>query len=666
MDLSRPDMSGSRPDRPAGTAQPTQSFQLRIDFTGNLPDSPVEIACELSGLRVWVTDVKDASVDVAALLTSRGVTTTIEQGLPVFPAAALPQVATIGELDVVPVGLLRPIWQILTSSPPTDIPLMVEAVERGVVVSWFSEDSRSEFVPFEAVPALLTLGLPFIAAPATWDLLFERSPVPVRVGTVASNPDGFYEISASAPQLVESAPIRGLFRIAESKYGVPISYVADLKKLRGFAWKTPPPPPPTRPQIPVIPIDLRPHILEAVPELLARSQWGGQVLAWDGGLGRRLAVLAALEAADAFPAVVVCPPWAVWLWQRNLDLFGRSYSLTSADADVLISTYHDLSLRRDVISPVAIVFDHPHDAPVAELSAAQHLAEVYPEALKFSLVSSADADLSELWPALALCRPAEFGLSSDLSTQLWRYSGDREAAARVHAEAYVHFRSHDSIRLGGASTYHQSLTRVVSLPGDLADELRRLATSDPDPSRALSAVLEATSAGTGAHLSPKLAAAMALARDELAEGRRVAVVSAHRSTLTMLRSAFTPTPALLAVYPNSDAVVAEAAAHHGPVVLLVLSSVCMPDLSRLDAVIFCDYPWNTDDIDRICGPADQMGPRTVAVVHAAGSVDDRLAVFAALRRETTLSFPAASAPPTESEARHLLAALDVENRLPGL
>lgn len=654
-------------DSPRTETDPASpSFQLRIDFTGSLPDSPVEVTFELSGLRVWVTDVKDPSVDVAALLTSRGVAVTIESGVPVFAAASLPEVARIGELDVVPVGRLRPVWRVLTAAPPSDIPLMVEGVEKGVVVSWFSDDAHSEFVPFESVPALLTLGLPFIADLVTWERLFAETPVPVRVGTVAASPDGYYEISASAPQLVESAPIRGLFRVSDSKYGVPAAYISDVERLKGFAWKTPKPSPVLRPSPPVIPLDLRDHILAAVPELLQRSRWGGQLLAWDGGLGRRLAVLAALEAADAFPSVVLCPPWAVWLWQRNLDLFGRSYSLTSDHADVLISTYHDLSLRRDTISPVSIIFDHPADVPISDLRAARHLSAVYPEALKLGLVSSADADLAELWPALALCRPAEFDLSADVETQLWRYSGDREAAALTHAEAYIHFESASTRHSEGKGPYHQSLTTLVAPSQDLLDELRRLVNASSDSNRALAAVLEATSAGTAAQVSPKLASAMAMARAALVKGQRVAVVSPHRRTLTMLRAALTPVTTFMATFPNSDAVVAEALASPGPSALLVLSSVCSPNLSRMDAVIFCDYPWNTDDIDRMCGPADSSGPKSVAVVHAVGTVDDRLAVFAALRREVSVTSAAASAPPTEMEARHLLAALGHEGRLPGL
>ena len=82
--------------------------------------------------------------------------------------------------------------------------------------------------------------------------------------------------------------------------------------------------------------------------------------------------------------------------------------------------------------------------------------------------------------------------------------------------------------------------------------------------------------------------------------------------------------------------------------------VIVPDLRGFDEVVLLEYPWSTALIDAAVGHASvPRGPRSVAVMHSPGTVDDRLAVHAARRRELSPTDDPHQ-PPDQGELEHLL------------
>ena len=100
---------------------------------------------------------------------------------------------------------------------------------------------------------------------------------------------------------------------------------------------------------------------------------GAAFLADEQGLGKTIEALATLQAADAFPAVVVCPASLKLNWVRELEhwLPGRSTRALSghggtappATADITVLNYDIVAARVDeltALSPRALVLDESH------------------------------------------------------------------------------------------------------------------------------------------------------------------------------------------------------------------------------------------------------------------------------------------------------------------
>lgn len=638
-------------------APPT--YQLRMDL-GSSP-APRAAQIEVSGLRVHVTWVDPPGADIGEHLRERGIDTSVADNRVVFAAADLPRLAAAApEVEFIPAGDLVPLFDVITHPPVGDRPLLIDTLADGSLdVSWFDgADDRNVVIPPSAAPALTSSGLPFIASNRTWEVLLSAAEIPPRVGSVSFNPDGFYEVRSSAPQLVESAPIPGLFRLSDSVFGFPFAAAADVWGKRGFRWEGERPALPNIP-IPPLPLRLRRSVRRAASELAGRlSVTGGEVVAWDSGTGRRVGVVAALEALDAFPAVVVCPPWAVWLWQRHLSLFGRVVGIRDTrNSDVVVTTYHDLALRTDPLTPVSIIVDHPETVPPKEREAVRTLVRAYPDAYRVGIVSGAEVELEDLTAALSVVRPAEF---EPTAPQVGRYFGDREANATYHAHAYTMFRSvsgrpDDSIR--------RSSVLLSSPPEELSEALWELRQADLDPQLRLARALDIVSAGTQGRMSPKLAQALRVARAEAVAGRTAAVVTTSRRSLTLLSAALSAVPCVTVDSRRSAAELEAAVTRGGPLIGVVLVTAAVPDLSDFHTVVFCDYPWNTALVEVATGSASaELGPRNVLMCHMEGTTDDRLAVFSALRSEAGLGDPAAVAPPDRQAILHLLAGIEPPRR----
>ena len=147
---------------------------------------------------------------------------------------------------------------------------------------------------------------------------------------------------------------------------------------------------------------------EAIPEVAARMggelapfQWAAvryalearrTFLADEQGLGKTVEALATLEAAEAFPAVVVCPASMKLTWQREAAkwLPHRTVTVVSGrggtiePADITILNYEIVQARREALTrtrPQALVADESHyckNPQAKRTQAVRRLAEAVP------------------------------------------------------------------------------------------------------------------------------------------------------------------------------------------------------------------------------------------------------------------------------------------------
>jgi hypothetical protein len=496
-------------------------------------------------------------------------------------------------------------------------------------LSWW--DGRTAYnEPFsaQAAAALLHTGVPFEATHDAWELLKQAVRVDgTLVGRAQMNLDGFVEIVTATPQLVEAAPLPGLFRLDETHFGLALPYASHLAGNPGFRWDQQPP---VLEQAPAtlapVPVDLSAHAAGDLRALIDRvAAFRAQAVVWDHGLGRRVFVLAALESLDAWPALIVTSPAGMWAWQRHLDLFGRTHALTHDRADVRLITYRDLARRRDLPTPTSIVYDHLVDVLEDDpaLLTGVHAFDALADAYRIAVSSRWPAALADAVRVMEVLRPGEFRADVPLST---RYPMRTTQRAAEHVGAYL------SVRTKSAETTALSYRRSTVMSVDASDAQEAALSALEEGRDGLSAAeelaeaLEIISAGTAHATSPKLAAASAVVRDAYTAGRRVVVATRHRRSASLLRNALRPLPVVVA-----DA--ADGPMPAAPVVVLRFEDT-LPDLRSADTVVVVDYPWSSSVLERAVGAADSgEGPSQVTVLHMPGTVDDRVAMLAARRRE---------------------------------
>jgi hypothetical protein len=629
-------------------------LQLRLGL--ERPSEPVVLHLSLGGLlvladapggrdgAVW-TRLADCSVNVQEY----------EGGGIAFPVAELRRLAALPDDATVHVdSALAPLWQAVTMPPEDKLPLTLERTPSGLALRWRAGNlTRFVEVRPESVPALLACDIPFVAAPDAWVRLRECTRLPVQAGRAKVNLDGFIEIMSSKPQLLEAAPLPGLFRLDDTHFGVALAYADAVDDAPGILWDGPRPEPDRGPRLlPELTMPLSAHAsadLRALTERLAASHAAAVV--WDPGLGRRILTLAALEALEAWPALIVTAPAGIWMWQRHLALLGRTGSLSSDDADARIVTYLDLARGAGVGDPTAVVFDEPgsgEGATAAARRGCQRLHGVL-DAYRVAVCSTwPDSDPDAQVAIMAMLRPGEFRTDIPLAI---RYPLRPVERAGEHAGAYL-TRRHADDPGRDVTEFRRSSVHVVSPTEAQTEALARLLTEldqGTDPQPLLSQALAVATVGTAHTTSPKLAAAIELTRAAVLDGKRVAIVTRHRGVATLLPVLLSPVQVAVADASSGQRGVDDTATAQ---VCLLRFETTLPSLAGFDEVVVLDYPWSTAVLDAAAGPPAGPGPSQVTVVHAAGTVDDRLAVMAAMRRERGgWDDPA---PPDDDEAALLL------------
>lgn len=626
-----------------------QPTQLRLAFAA--PQAPLTLALSLVGLHVHVTS---ANPQLAwTYLSEAGANPTMNDGRGLsFPAAHLARVADLPEQVTLTADRSLRTLLTLACNPPVDgqpAELSCE-VDKSLWLRWFDGDvEHHEPVPSSAAGVLLTADLPFVATPAAFDVLRTAAQLPVLLGRAQVNSDGYVEIVTAKPQLVELAPLPGLFRIDETRFGLALPHASALATVPGFTWASGPPALDRGPGVlPPLPMPLSTHAAADLGHLVdALTAYRAQAVVWGSGLGRRVFTLAAIDTLDAWPALIVCTPATMWAWLRHLELFGRTVSLDGLDADAQLVTYTGLPDVVGTSQPQTLVVDDIGTPGVLTDTALRtlHRLDALTDMYRVAISATWPSDAESVIRLMSVLRPAEFNPAHPVTT---RYPGDAQARLTAHVRAYVATRSHTT---PGNDTrpFRRSSVVQVDVTDDQRDALaaacRRHGTTAP--AALLVDTLEITSAGPAVSLSPKVVAAVTRAKAHLDAGHRVAVLVRHRRTATLLAG-------LLRV---PDTAHVDAPALSGPVPHARLAVIRydreLPDLRWFDDVVVVDAPWSWATLDAAVGsPADQ-GPQTVTVVHLRGSVDDRLAVLAA-RRKLMGPLVDHGAPPDDDELADLL------------
>jgi len=402
---------------------------------------------------------------------------------------------------------------------------------------------------------------------------------------------------------------------------------------------------------------------------LAPFQWAGvryvldarrTFLADEQGLGKTVQALAALEADDAWPAVVVCPANLKLVWEREAAkwLPHRSRTVVSGRSgvlprvDLVIVNYEVVAHHRPALlaaRPQALVLDEAHyckNARAKRTQAVRRLAAGLPEgALRVALTGTPVTNRpDELVPQLRILgRLEEFGSGARFAR---RFAG-LGSEERVH----WHLRRHCFVRRLKREVLPQlPAKRRVVVPMALTNEEEyRLAERDlvawlreqPLDLRELDVkIARALRAERLAQLSAlkrlaargKLAAAVAWVHDFLEHGEPLVVFSHHEEVQRALLERFPAAGHLLGADSAAarDATVRafQDGSGHPLLVCSTLVAGTGLTLTRASNVAFLELEWTPAQHDQAEDRVHRIGQDdavTAWYLLAAGTIDETIA-----------------------------------------
>jgi hypothetical protein len=532
-----------------------------------------------------------------------------------FPAADLKRLLDLPDRVVLLAeGDLRVLLAMLRTVDARETVIVSQDMADLLNLSWVDPAGEcNEPLSITSAAALLTLGIPVVADPATWDLIQRVSSLPVVRARARMNLDGFIEIVTPVAQHVEALAVRGLFRIDDSRFGVPLACLDQVEGIPGLRWDGPRPTIDlTTPRLRDIPLALsaasREH-LGVLSDRLAVTR--AQAIVWPRGLGRRVFCLAAVESLDAFPLLITCMPEMLWAWHRHLDLLGRTGAITDPGADVRVLPYTVVP-QVELGAPSALILDDLDVAlrrDPATVNALRRL-DGGVDTLRLACSTSLPENHASLVGYFSVLRPVEF-------------RGDLPPAVRYPAPVGDHLRHHTGIYTLAPPTgpveagFRRSQVEVVDMSSELQRAQEALESVIGASSRLrrerVELLLRWSEEGRQEALSPKLSRAIALVRAHTNAGRTVTVLAGSERSAGLVRAlARSKVPHALRVQVGVPA--------RGQVcdsdVVVVLAAVRSYDV--LD--------------DFVVEASDTRGPRLVVVLHVRG-IEDRLAVVTALRAE---------------------------------
>ncbi|MBO0768384.1 MAG: DEAD/DEAH box helicase [Solirubrobacterales bacterium] len=411
--------------------------------------------------------------------------------------------------------------------------------------------------------------------------------------------------------------------------------------------------------------ELQPFQWAAVRYALEHRQ---TFLADEQGLGKTVEALATLEAADAFPAVVICPAsmkltWAReathWLGHRDVAVIqGRSGSLPRADITIL--NYEVVEAHRETLQKrglKALVADESHyckNPQAKRTRAVRRLAEsVADDGLRLALTGTpvlnhADELIAQL---RVIGRLKEFGSGASFSRQ---FEGEF-SEERLH----WHLRRHCFVRRLKSEVLPQlPAKRQIVVPVSLNNEAEyRLAEDDviewlktqPLELEQLDAKIAATlRAERLAQLTAlqrlaargKLAAALSWIHDFLASGEPLVLFARHREIQRAVLERF---PDAVHILGEDSAATRDRAVRafqdpDGPQLIVGATRAAAQGitLTRASNVCFLELEWTPaihDQAEDRCHRIGQRDAVSAWYLLAADTIDETMARLIKRKRE---------------------------------
>jgi SWI/SNF-related matrix-associated actin-dependent regulator 1 of chromatin subfamily A len=423
-------------------------------------------------------------------------------------------------------------------------------------------------------------------------------------------------------------------------------------------------------EVPALAGELKPFQRAGVQYLLERRR---AFLADEQGLGKTIEALAAIEADNAYPAIVVCPAslklnWAReirrWLPHREIQVVSGTGSAALPAAEISIVNYDILAARRPALSalgPQALVLDEAHyckNAAAKRTQAVHRLATVVPkEGLVMALTGTPVMNRpTELISQLRIIgRLAEFGSGAQFGR---RFRGP-DANLRLH----WHLRSRCFVRRLKSEVLPQLPAKTRSIvPVELDNESEyRLAERDviawlrtqPLDLRELDAkVAAALRAERLVRLNAlkllaaegKLHAALAWIHDFLASGERLVVFARHRKIQRAVVERF---PLALHVLGEDDHAARDAAVSafqepdgaDGTQNQLIVCSIELAGhgitLTRSSNVAFLELDWTPAKLEQAedrCHRIGQQDAVNATYLLASETIDETIATLLERKR----------------------------------
>lgn len=410
---------------------------------------------------------------------------------------------------------------------------------------------------------------------------------------------------------------------------------------------------------------------------LAPFQWAGVRYALDArrcfladeqGLGKTVEALATLEAAGAFPAIVVCPAALKLNWQRETERWlphrsvalieGRGVAVAPA-ADITILNYEIVAAHREALGrrrPHALVVDESHYVKNPQAKRTQAVrrlaAAVRPDGLRLALSGTPVMNHAEELVAQlrVIGRLEDFGSGAQFAR---RFRGDA-SEERLH----WHLRRSCFVRRLKSEVLPQlPAKRQVVVPVALSNGKEyRLAEEDviawlrsqPLDLRELNAKIAATlraerlaQLGTLQRLAArgKLAAALTWIADFLESGEPLVVFARHVEVQEALTKRFPDAAHLLG---RDSAAAREAAVQafqspDGPQLLVGATRVAGQGitLTRASNVAFLELEWTPamhDQAEDRCHRIGQHDAVTAWYLLAADTIDETMAALIQRKR----------------------------------
>jgi SWI/SNF-related matrix-associated actin-dependent regulator of chromatin subfamily A-like protein 1 len=383
-------------------------------------------------------------------------------------------------------------------------------------------------------------------------------------------------------------------------------------------------------------------------------------LADEQGLGKTVEALAALEADDAFPAVVVCPASLKLNWEREVErwLPHRSVAVIQGrmpvppTAEITILNYEVVAAHREALGrlrPRALVVDESHlckNPQAKRTQAVRRLAEtVVPDGLRLALTGTpvlnhAEELISQL---RVLGRLEDFGSGARFKRQFRGQLSEERLHWHLRRRCFVR-------RLKTEVLPQLPAKRQVVVPVALDNEREyRLAEQDviawlreqPLDLRELNARIAATlraerlaQLGTLQRLAArgKLHAALAWIHDFLASGEPLVVFARHVEVQMAVLERFPHALHLLGrdAIAERDAAVRAFQEPDGPQLIVAATRVGAQGitLTRASNVAFLELEWTPamhDQAEDRCHRIGQRDAVTAWYLLAADTIDETMA-----------------------------------------